>query len=167
MTSRLNATKELREYGSLLLYDNSDEEDYPVFSRIYTKEGELYCETVNSYHNDEDTDVKVDAKYVLNEIRKRFARFPMVYVNAYAVSRRYVHPAEGGIYLDFGEPLASIPVLDKGDAVDKMVKHLEDTLGPGYEGNRHRSSVLGGENLEVMVQDHMAEAYPSEPYVYQ
>jgi hypothetical protein len=43
-----------------------------------------------------------------------------------------------------------------------MRNYLKETLGPLYEGNRHRGSVLGGENLEVYTEDHIAEHFPME-----
>jgi len=122
------------------------------------------------YDDDRDDYVnEITAKQVLNYIRIYFERYPVVYVNAYAVSRYHAHHAEGGIWLDRGEPLASVPMRKGKNDIEGMKKHLQDILGPDYEGNRNRYSMGAGnqQNLEIMIEDHMAESYPSESFIYE
>lgn len=83
----------------------------------------------------------------------------MKYVNAYAVSREYGGPEEGGWYFDLGTPLASVPVKDDANA-EFMASYLRETIG--WESDRPRSSVLGGADFMLILEDHMAERWPKE-----
>lgn len=89
----------------------------------------------------------------------------IVYVNAYLVSRCFGGPEEGGWWYDAGEPLASVP-LDEGDKAGierwsaTLMAKFADRANP-----RGRGSVIGGPDLEVYVEDHMAAYFPAErPY---
>jgi uncharacterized protein (DUF1684 family) len=79
------------------------------------------------------------------------------WINVYRINRRYGGPEEGGWWFDTGEPVASIPV--KGQA--------EARQAAGYWRKRFpktdcRYSSIGGEDHDVMVQDHFAESFPRE-----
>jgi hypothetical protein len=171
MTSnRVEAVEELRQYSSLELMGYvSKNADGSVLTEMWEKllieNGKIIHESFYSYPYDGEFKHKgeISWKEALALIKCNFERFPIVYVNAYAVSRDYGGPEEGGWYYNAGEPLASMPVRDKGDAVDKMVKHLEDTLGPEYAHERSIYSVLGdGQNLEIRVQDNIADYWPKQ-----
>lgn len=84
-----------------------------------------------------------------------------VWVNAYAVSRHYGGPEEGGWYYDAGSPLASIPFAGDDDAgIEKARELLRAMFAADYEHERDRSSVLGGDNLEIYTEEHVAEPFP-------
>lgn len=82
------------------------------------------------------------------------------YVNAYSVARCYGGPEEGGWWYDAGEPLASVPVESDEDE-ERERERLRALFAPDFEGERHRSSVLGGDNLEIYVEDEVAAPFPS------
>lgn len=83
------------------------------------------------------------------------------YVNAYAVSRNYGGPEEGGWYYDSGEPLASIPVNNDAEEEAAKVK-LVKLFGPKYEKQRSRYSAAGGDDLEIYIEDACASHWPTE-----
>jgi hypothetical protein len=58
------------------------------------KKGKILLRT--SYHDDQWEECEITALRAMSFIKRYFERFPMVYVNAYAVSRRYGGPEEGG-----------------------------------------------------------------------
>lgn len=158
-SSRTEAVRNLYVRGYLELYDRGDDHWMSLHYDHKTKELHL--------SQSELEDEKIDWRKALRLIKQYYDRFPLVYVNAYAVSRHCVHPAEGGIYLDFGEPLASVPVLHKGNAVEKEIDRLKELLGHQFERGWNRYSVLGGEDLQVMVESHQAKPFPDKPYVYE
>jgi len=164
--SRLDAAKDLRRFNEINIGEH-------MFLRFDNESKKFEIEEINPNNPDDPENVPTIQdmpgawKKVLNIIRRHYDRFPLVYVNAYAVSRHCVHPAEGGIWEDFGEPLASVPVYKGKDDIEAVKKKLRDMFGPEYELNRHRSSVLGGQNFEIYIEDHMAEHFPKEPYVYE
>lgn len=90
---------------------------------------------------------------------------PIVFVNAYLVDRLYGGPEEGGWWYDSGAPLASVPV-DRGDeAAIEMWRAKLTTMFSDRAGSRSRSSVIGGPDIEVYVEDHTAAYFPAErPY---
>lgn len=92
----------------------------------------------------------------------------IAYVNAYAITRHYGGPEEGGWWYNTGEPLASIPipgvwkdgwklVPDKKAAEHfrryllKNFKHIES--GDIY-------SVLGGVAIDIYFEEHPAKYFP-------
>lgn len=79
------------------------------------------------------------------------------FVNAYAVSRQYGGPEEGGWWYDAGEPLASVPAITD-EEVEAAKKMLTERLG--WESKHNRYSVLGGDDFEVCVQSHVAKHFP-------
>lgn len=113
-----------------------------------------------------------------------------LYVNIYAVGRSYGGPEEGGWWFDTGEPVGSIPIdmtdaerhalhllvmQREGEDVDPEVyaKHFDGYMRERAEGIRaayldlypetgKSSSVCGGEDYRIRVEDHIARAYPSE-----
>lgn len=89
----------------------------------------------------------------------------MRYVNAYSVGRYYGGPEEGGWYYDAGTPIASVPVGD--DASDEQIAAVkaELTSAHGWESRNSRSSVLGGDDFKIYVEEHPAEDFPkTRPY---
>lgn len=82
----------------------------------------------------------------------------MIYVNAYIVSRHYGGPEEGGWWYDVGEPLSSMLVGSEAEA--ERVREDFKIRYSGFGSGRHRSSVLGGANLEVYIEDEFAKAFP-------
>lgn len=113
-----------------------------------------------------------------------------LYVNIYAVSRAYGGPEEGGWWFDTGEPVGSIPVemteaerralhtlvtQREGEDIDPEVydKHFDTYLREKAEGVRSAyqdlypdtgksSSVLGGDDYRIRIEDHIARPYPDE-----
>lgn len=83
------------------------------------------------------------------------------YVNAYAVSRHYGGPEEGGWWYDAGSPLSSIAVYTDADEVAAKALLLK-TLGPEYEHQRSRYSVIGEDDLEIYTEEKPAAAWPTE-----
>jgi hypothetical protein len=91
---------------------------------------------------------------------------PIIYVNAYEVSRHFGGPEEGGWYYDVGEPMASIPCMTE-DEVERASIQIYENLGPTYQGRRTRFSVIGEENLKVVFESHPAEPWPKETPHYE
>lgn len=111
----------------------------------------------------------------------------MPFVNVYEVGRSYGGPEEGGWWFDTGCPVESYVVgvaathlrldrVDDGftyppaldfDAVREAAERaaaevLRDALREEYPRTNRRSSVLGGEDWEVAIEDHPGKAYPEE-----
>jgi len=92
------------------------------------------------------------------------------YVNAYAVTRHFGGPEEGGWWYNAGEPLASVPLPftptgpDDG-RVGTMVNQLKQRYADHAEGDIY--SVLGGVAVEVYVEDHPARTFPPETPHYE
>ena len=90
------------------------------------------------------------------------ARLPepgVQYVNAYAVTRNYGGPEEGGWWYDQDTPLASVPVIDQVE-IDYWKPALKERFAHIVEGNMY--SVLGGTAVVISVEDEMAQPYPAE-----
>jgi hypothetical protein len=89
----------------------------------------------------------------------------LTYVNAYAVSRNWGGPEEGGWWWDSGEPLASIPCRTEQE-VEEAKARLTAILGPrfdyGVEGRISRYSMLDGTDLSVVEEEEMAVSWPTE-----
>ena len=81
----------------------------------------------------------------------------MNYVNVYAVSRSYGGPEEGGWWYDTGTVVTSVPVIDRETA-----EEIADTLRTEYPDTGRSSSVLGGADYRVRVEDTPAASYPTE-----
>ena len=83
------------------------------------------------------------------------------WVNAYLVDRCYGGPEEGGWWFDSGESIATVPMspgTSEADA-EREVERLRRIFSD--EGSdRDRSSVLGGPNLEVWIEDHQGRDFP-------
>lgn len=82
------------------------------------------------------------------------------YVNAHEVTRHYGGPEEGGWYYDAGTPLAAVPVKTAVEEAAAL-KTLKEIFAPMYEGRRGRYSVIGEEDLEITIDDHVARAWPT------
>lgn len=168
--TRLEAIKELRRiknqgFGQLYTGHNDD------YIAVYRDDNKsLFLSYQSNEAEDEWKDKSLEtAKDVLRVIKQYFDREPLVYVNAYAVHRIKVSSAEGGIWEDQGEPIASVPVIKKKDNVDRVMEILEESLGPEYEQpfGRDRFSVLGGPDLLITIEKSPAEPWPNQPYIYQ
>lgn len=111
-----------------------------------------------------------------------------LYVNTYAVGRACGGPEEGGWWFDTGVPVASVPVEltdDERETIHEIatresagdhnayqvvfIEHLRrkaqtirDEWAERYPRTNKRSSVLGGEDHEVYIEDHFARAFPEE-----
>ena len=88
----------------------------------------------------------------------------ITYVNAYAVTRHYGGPEEGGWWFNAGEPLASVPLTDPAkDEVEAERARLEGIFADLAHGDIN--SVNGGVKIEVYTEDHAATPFPKEqPY---
>ena len=103
----------------------------------------------------------------------------MVFVNAYSEDQVYGGPEEGGWYYDAGIPLASVPIRAKpairrsvygeneyqlvpADQVeaDRTVKQLEK-LFSCLQNPRGRSSVIGGPDVEIRIEECPAKPFPA------
>lgn len=116
-----------------------------------------------------------------------------LYVNIYAVGRAMGGPEEGGWFYDYGMPIGAIPVgfteaeheavgvyaksktgeefTDAWVAVVRAklrekAERIAEKYREQYPVTWKRSSVLGGEDYEVFIQDHFARAYPEEIPTY-
>lgn len=115
-----------------------------------------------------------------------------LYVNIYEASRAYGGPEEGGWWFDTGSPIGSIPVeltdqeREEIHALIEVVHGPADALDPElyakhftnylrekaqairekyeerYPNTGKRSSVLGGTDHTVCIEDHFARPYPEE-----
>ncbi len=87
------------------------------------------------------------------------------YVNAYAVGLCYGGPEEGGWYYDIGTPLESVRVHGSWSDANEARETLRAKLESDYARGHNRYSVLGGDDLEIGIEDAPGEAYPTErPY---
>ena len=91
----------------------------------------------------------------------------LIYVNAYAVSRRYGGPEEGGWWYDAGRPVASVPWPEYMDStlIESSKVWLRKVLSEELEEHSletvDRFSVCGdGEDLVICVEDDIATPYP-------
>jgi hypothetical protein len=91
----------------------------------------------------------------------------MRYLNAYLTEQQYGGPEEGGWWYDTGIPLASVPLVDgiSQSAIDRLKQELKDIFKDREWGKKH--SAMGGEIVEVYVEDHFAEYFPKEKPHYE
>lgn len=82
-----------------------------------------------------------------------------VYANVYRVSRRFGGHEEGGWWYDAGQPLESRRV--KRGVVEAEVRALKAEWAD-EQPRRNRFSVIGGPDIEVYIEDHVAEPFPKE-----
>ena len=86
-----------------------------------------------------------------------------MYVSAYAVTRHYGGPAEGGDWYNAGELIDSLETtLVEAEGVRSQLeeKHKEVAHGNIY-------SVLGGVELQVSISDEPGADWPQGPYRYE
>lgn len=88
------------------------------------------------------------------------------WVNAYAVSRNYGGPEEGGWWYDSGEPLASVPI-DCDDDPEPVKARLKELIGWDKHPSQGRYSVIGGADFEIYVEDKMAQPFPERTPHYE
>lgn len=90
--------------------------------------------------------------------------FKQIYVNVYAVTRHWGGPEEGGWWWNYHNPIASFLILDpKTQDPYKVQEGFYRKYSILKEGNI--SSVLGGTDVAVYIEDHFAEPWPKErPY---
>jgi hypothetical protein len=114
----------------------------------------------------------------------------LYYLNVYAVTQNYGGPEEGGWWYESGMPLASVPwvaperlmndegfllcvdgrlsfecqeplILDKyRDEIDRKKVELKETFS--HEKYGDTSSVLGGQDVRVVLEHEMAKPFPEE-----
>jgi len=164
--SRVEAARAIRElplgYGQVEVTTRDGSDCY--FHRA--ADGALFFAQSMAPEGEGDSDwldSQVGPREVLSLVKRHFERHPRVYVNAYSVHRAYGGPEEGGWYYDAREPLASVPVIDKGDDVETVIRILTASLG--WENPRGRYSVVGGPDFEIVVE--AGEAKATEPRTYQ
>lgn len=88
----------------------------------------------------------------------------LVHANAYRITRHYGGPEEGGWWYDRGEPLGSLPCASQREAreaCDKMRKKFK-RLAKG-----DISSVLGGAEVGVYIEDGFAKPFPESRPIYE
>lgn len=116
----------------------------------------------------------------------------LIYVNIYSVGRSYGGPEEGGWYFDTGSPVGAIPVEltdeerklthakyvamhGNPDHIDpelyaehfrevlhEKARAIRDEYVELYPDTGKSSSVLGGDDYRVVIEDHFAKPYPEE-----
>jgi len=79
------------------------------------------------------------------------------WVNVYSVDRAYGGPEEGGWWFDVGYPQEWMRCDTRPQA-----EQLRERLVELYPRTGKRSSVLGGDDWEVVIERHAAEAYPEQ-----
>ena len=118
-----------------------------------------------------------------------------LYVNIYTVGRASGGPEEGGWFYDYGTPISAIlvefteaehqaitayarAILGEGEEftdewlevfrtkLREKAERIAEPLRTQYAATGKRSSVLGGEDYEVVIEDHFARAYPEEVPTY-
>lgn len=94
-----------------------------------------------------------DHELVLLARRDQLAAAPFVFVSAYAVTRHYGGPEEGGWWYDWYELIQTVPTAPDGaDVVRGELERVHSSVNVG-----DRFSVLGGATLSVMVEDSPGE----------
>lgn len=84
-----------------------------------------------------------------------------VYVNVYKITRHFGGHEEGGWYFNWYECLESVPCKNK------YSDEIADDLLKEYEHKKHGNiySVLGGVDIEVIIEERMKESETRErPY---
>jgi hypothetical protein len=91
----------------------------------------------------------------------QFSDDHMVYVNVYAVERCYGGPEEGGWWYDWYDCIETYPCRNKN--ADTVQEQLE--IGYDHIKEGDISSVLGGTDLRVWIEEKPAESQTKErPY---
>lgn len=95
----------------------------------------------------------------------------MPYVNVYEVSRAFGGPEEGGWWYDTGNLLLFGESGEHGATFAvpnrETAEWLRDALREAYPRTGKRSSVLGGEDYEVAIEDHPGRDYPEQVRRYE
>lgn len=123
-----------------------------------------------SYHDDGEVDmitfsrdheVEIRTPWVSEEILDPITLSPCRwFVNVYEVDRAYGGPEEGGWWYDVGSVIRVIPCSSYDIAVD--VRERASELFPN---TGRRSSVLGGEDYSVCIEETPGKDYPeSRPH---
>jgi hypothetical protein len=84
-----------------------------------------------------------------------------IYVNVYDADRAYGGPEEGGWYFDVRTPVESHTVDSREEA-----EELRESLREQYPDTGKRSSVLGGEDYDIVIEYEAPQQFPSERPVY-
>lgn len=85
----------------------------------------------------------------------------ITYLNAYAVTRHYGGPEEGGWWFNAGEPLASVPLVNPTeDQIKAERARLQSVFADQAEGDIY--SVNGGVQISVYPEDGPATHWPTE-----
>lgn len=87
----------------------------------------------------------------------------IVYVNVYSVTREYGGPEEGGWWFNWYKCIECAPVKEKN--ADLMQEEMEKE----YEGIKHGNiySVLGGTDLEVLIESKRCASETREKPIYE
>lgn len=90
-----------------------------------------------------------------------------LYLNAYELERCYGGPEEGGWWFDSGTPVLSYWVgghpKDLATALQIIYSQWEEAVAT----SREYTSVLGGLEIEVRLEDHPAKYFPEETPRYE
>ena len=81
---------------------------------------------------------------------------PVVFVNVYAIDRRYGGPEEGGWWYDAGEPVGSVACVNRTEAGAVMVQ-----LQQQYPKTKKRYSMGGVDDWDVLVEEQPPKAFPA------
>ena len=84
-----------------------------------------------------------------------------LYVNAYGVVLAFGGPEEGGWWYDAGDPLASVPVANREQAIEAL-RTLHGKLAEQYAPDNRWQSSGSTPDLSLCVEDHFAQPYPAE-----
>jgi hypothetical protein len=178
-----------RTYDEALGYEITDpgtwivrywEECEPCEGHTHTRWHSFEVDDVNSYHDAARVAVEggipEERIFSIDEATEEGSECywhrdgVIVYVNGYAVTRHFGGPEEGGWYYDIGNPIGSSPCLLKCEPTVPIQFELQDERTRIEEilkqhpeiDERSRFSVLGGTDLQVCIEYHMAEVWPTE-----
>ena len=84
-----------------------------------------------------------------------------MYLNLYEVTLGYGGPEEGGWWVTYQEPVASIPVSNRNNAM-AMLNHLIEQAQDMYGDSRSYTSAAGGEDGHISFEPHPGKASPEE-----
>ncbi len=124
-------------------------------------------------------------QYIIDEINAETFQKGKVYVNVYSVTQSKGGNEEGGWYYSVGSPEESIRVTSTEELEATLAKmrsryaiaadslseyaHKGDWEHPDFDRRRNRGkkSAAGGYNMEIKVEDRMAQYFPQERPYYQ
>lgn len=102
----------------------------------------------------------------------------LYYINAYAVTRHYGGPEEGGWWYNAGRPLASIPwaapealmdnegfiLWDRYPKYEKDIDKVKEKLRQSLKSEEYGDiySMLGGQAVNIRFEKEIAKPYPEE-----